>query len=209
MENAIEALKIASGVLMFVLALTISISCFSQANESITSIVNMSDKDTKILYDNIRPSDNLTRTVGIETIIPTMYKAYDSDSLEIYFEDSKGEPMPIYYEIDSYGNRVKDGEKDKIVSYIGTKIETSYPDSETQIKHLDMVLAGSNRYKDVDENMVKKYEKGFYQFGANDSFFDYIKGKKFEEKLGEYYESEGSTSTQTKIRKIIYKEIAN
>ena len=61
MENAVEALKIAAGVLLFVLALTVSISCFSQANRAVTSIVNMRDRDTQILYDQIKPSSGLTR----------------------------------------------------------------------------------------------------------------------------------------------------
>ena len=69
MENAMDALKIAAGVLMFVLALTISISCFSQANEAVTTIANMRDRDVQITYDNIQQSNKLTRTVGIETII--------------------------------------------------------------------------------------------------------------------------------------------
>ena len=38
MENAIEALKIAGAVLMFVLALTLSISSLSQANSAVSSI---------------------------------------------------------------------------------------------------------------------------------------------------------------------------
>ena len=76
MENAVEALKIAGGVLLFVLALTVSISCFSQANKSVTAIVSMRDRDVEIAFDQIRPSKGLTRTVGVETIVPTMYTAY-------------------------------------------------------------------------------------------------------------------------------------
>ena len=67
-----------------------------------------------------------------------------------------------------------------------------------------MILAGKNKYKNVDNEMVKKYDKQFYY---SNGFLDYIKNKKFEEKLGEYYESEGSTSTQIKKRIITYKEV--
>ena len=40
----------------------------------------------------------------------------------------------------------------------------TYPDKETCIKHLDMILAGKNLYKDIDEAMVKKYEKQFQRY---------------------------------------------
>lgn len=95
MENAVEALKIAAGVLLFVLALTVSISCFSQANRAVTSIVNMRDRDTQILYDQIKPYSGLTRVVGVETIIPTIYKAF-SENIDIQFKDTSGKDMPLY-----------------------------------------------------------------------------------------------------------------
>mgnify|MGYP004495570967 CR=1 FL=1 len=210
MENAVDALKIAAGVLMFVLALTISISCFSQANESITTIVNMKDKDTNILYDNIKPSNSLTRIVGVETIIPTLYKTYD-ENIEVYFKDASGEAMKVYYKIDANGEREQnDNQEDITIDYINLADET-YPDKETRVKHLDMILGG--RYY-MDEDFKKKYSKQiFYPEG----FFNIIKEKKFEEQLGEYYESNsydksngsnesnnGSTSTQIKKRRITY-----
>ena len=205
MENAIDALKIAAGVLMFVLALTISISCFSQANEAVTSIVKMSDKNEKIEYDNIKPSNGLTRIVGIETIVPTMYKTYE-ENIEIYFKDSNGKSMPIYYKTGGNGLREKDSKgNDVTVDYVNLAIET-YPNKETCIKHLDMILSGKNAYQKVDSDMVKKYNQQFYENYPN-GFLNYIKNKKFEEKLGEYYESEGSTSTQIKKRRITYQEV--
>ena len=204
MENAMEALKIVAGVLMFVLALTISISCFSQANASVTSIIKMTDKDTKIAYSNIKPSNKLTRTVGIETIIPTMYRTYD-ENIEIYFKDSSGKSIPIYYKTTSNGSREKDSNGNDItVNYVNLSAEV-YPDKETCIKHLDMILSGKNKYKNVDNEMVKKYDKQFYY---SNGFLEYIKNKKFEEKLGEYYENEGSsTATQIKKRIITYQEV--
>ncbi len=87
MENAAEALKIAFGVVMFVLALSLSISSFSQADRSVTAIVNMKDRD--IRYDQIKPASGLTRTVGVETIIPTLYTAYN-ENIEIYFKKANG-----------------------------------------------------------------------------------------------------------------------
>lgn len=204
MENAIDALKIAAGVLLFVLALTISISCISQANESITTIVNMRDRDVKIAYDNIQPSNGLTRIVGVETIVPTMYKTYD-ENIEVYFKDSSGNPIPIYYKTGGNGERVRDEATNQpiLIDYVNLAAET-YPDKETCIKHLDMILAGKNSFD--NQEMVEKYKNQFYERYTN-GFLNFIENKKFEEKLGEYYESEGSTSTQIKKRIITYQEV--
>ena len=203
MENAIDALKIAAGVLMFVLALSMSISCFSQANESITAIVNMRDRDIEIAYDNIKPSSGLTRVVGIETIIPTMYRSYD-ENIKIVFKDSSGNPMQIYYKTGGNGLREKDENgNDIIVDNINLASET-YQDKETCIKHLDMILAGKKVYENIDRDMVNKYKN---QFIDENGFLNNIQNKKFEEKLGEYYEIEGQTSTQIKKRIITYQEV--
>lgn len=205
MENAMDALKIAAGVLMFVLALTISISCFSQANESVTTIVKMTDKDYKIAYDNIKPSNGLTRVVGVETIVPTMYKTFD-ENIEIYFKDANGNSLPIYYKTGGNGKRVQEDNHDITVDYVNLAAET-YPDKETCIKHLDMILAvGERNSYEFDSNMVEKYKEQFhenYPYG----FLAFIEDKKFEEKLGEYYESNGPTSTQIKKRIITYQVV--
>ena len=70
MENATEALKIAFGVMMFVLALTLSISTFSQAIQAVDSITTLRDRETQYTY--VEPSSYSNRTVGVETIVPMM-----------------------------------------------------------------------------------------------------------------------------------------
>ena len=79
MENAVEALKMAFAFLTFVLALTVSVIAFS--NVKATSDVILYAKDETNYYDYIkdnnvsgRAAEN--RIVGLETIIPTLYKYY-------------------------------------------------------------------------------------------------------------------------------------
>ena len=199
MENAVEALKIAAGVLLFVLALTVSISCFSQANRSVTAIVSMRDRDVEIAFDQIRPSKGLTRTVGVETIVPTMYTAY-YENIEIFFKTSSGDAIPIYYDINQYGEINTDENGEIKVCSISAGLDE---------KRLDMILAGKNNLPDyIDNDMKTKYEK---QYIYDDGFYNYLEGKKFEEYLGEYYEGDtsnsGSTSTKIKKRVITYKEV--
>lgn len=199
MENAVEALKIAGGVLLFVLALTVSISCFSQANKSVTAIVSMRDRDVEIAFDQIRPSKGLTRTVGVETIVPTMYTAY-YENIEIFFKTSSGDAIPIYYDINQYGEINTDENGEIKIYSISAGLDE---------KRLDMILSGKNNLPDYIDNDIKtKYEK---QYIYDDGFYNYLEGKKFEEYLGEYYEGDtsnsGSTSTKIKKRVITYKEV--
>ena len=209
MENAVEALKIAAGVLLFVLALTVSISCFSQANRAVTSIVNMLDRDTQILYDQIKPSSGLTRVVGVETIIPTIYKAF-SENIDIQFKDTSGKDMPIYYKLtqneDRNGNyiREKDSENnDKIISSI-IEGQDSLIDADSK-NLLDIILFGDGATS--AENTKYTRYKNIHYYG-NKGFYNFLKDKTFEEQLGEYYPidttNSGSTSTQIKKRVITY-----
>ena len=87
MENAVDALKIAFGVMMFVLALTLSISSFSKANSAVTAITRMNDRETEYTY--IEPTASRARIVGVEAIVPSMYRAY-YENIEIKFLDSTG-----------------------------------------------------------------------------------------------------------------------
>ena len=65
MENAVEALKIAGAVLLFILALSLSISSLSQANSAVSDITTMYDRE--FMYSYIEPSKGLTRKVVVDT----------------------------------------------------------------------------------------------------------------------------------------------
>ena len=103
MENAVEAFKIAGSVILFVIALSLSISSLSIANRTVSEITTMYDKEANYTY--IKPSSDLSRTVGIDTIIPTMYNAYE-ENIKIVFKDKNGQDIPIYYKTNQYGSRV-------------------------------------------------------------------------------------------------------
>lgn len=206
MENAVEALKIAFAVLLFVMALSLSMSCFSQATEAVGAVTTL--RDTHMHYQSIVPSNGLTRIVGIETIIPTLYTAY-TENIEIYFQKADGSPMPIYYEINSYGKRVKDEMgQDVIVNYLNLskeKFGNEANKSAQQVakEHLDMILAVgiNNKVNYNNEAMVEKYKNQFYY---SKGFYEELEGKKFEEILGEYYQGE-KEGTAIKKRVITYK----
>ena len=191
MENAVDALKIAFAVMMFVMALTLSISSFSMARSAIQEIINLRDRESEYTY--IEPSENLTRIVGIETVVSSMYRVYvENENIEIYFVKSDGKtPFALYYNTDTNGNKIE-------ISHID--LSEGFADAEDAKQHLDIILGGESQLEDKSEKIKEQYKnKLIYK----DGLYNYLKDVQFEEMLGEYYQSVGAS--QTKKRVITYR----
>lgn len=198
MENAVEALKIAFAVMMFVMALTLSISSFSNATSAVTSIVSMRDRENEYTY--VEPAENLTRTVGIDAVVTSMYRAFE-ENIVIHFINSDGEtPFALYYDTDTTGEVKKDDSYNNIeISCIDLSKE-GFATKEQAQQHLDIILAGDSALPAKTEEVQRIYgEKLIHTEGL----YEYLKDKKFEEYLGEYYQGEGAS--QIKKRVITYK----
>ena len=77
MENAADALKMAAAILMFVMALSVAIISYGQVRSASDSILDMRDRETEYIDGNFYYETTGTeRTVGLETIIPTIYRVY-------------------------------------------------------------------------------------------------------------------------------------
>lgn len=202
MENAAEALKIAFAVMLFVMALTLSMSSFSQARIAVNAITSARDRDIEWAGDlnndgddyndgyykynmYVTPSENLTRTVGIETVVTSMYRAYE-ENMTIYFLENNGTtPLVLYNELDNKGNIVLDGG----VSSIDLSNETFGAQEEPK-EFLDIIIGGKKVLNEKDESIQEKYKnKIFYE----DGLYNELKNSEFEEKLGEYTDSTGLT----------------
>lgn len=92
MENATDALKIAFAVIIFVLALTIAIYMFSELNQVSKIVLSSSDITNFYEYEIV---ENQTRNVGLETIIPTLYKYY-KENYTVLFLQKDGKPLELY-----------------------------------------------------------------------------------------------------------------
>lgn len=220
MENAVEAFKIAGSVILFVIALSLSISSLSTANTAVSEITTMYDKEANYTY--IKPSSDLSRIVGIDTIIPTMYNAYE-ENIKIVFKDKNGQDIPIYYKTNQYGSRVD--EEGKAVSDTTTAVTVKCIDlseegfsaaTDAATNHLSMILAGATKWRSQWKNSnaenkqemldmldAKKYGNQFMDIEYPDGFYEYLAKHTFSEQLGEYYQ--GSDSTKIKKRVIVYK----
>ena len=122
MENAVDALKMAAAVLVFVMALGISISSFSEANQTAQILLEYADRDYTTQYaEDIGVRE---RIVGKETIIPTIYRAY-KENYKILFYYSDGTPIVLY-----------------------TKTENGVQGVEVNYIDLEKDVLGNNRQKD-------------------------------------------------------------
>lgn len=114
MENAVEALKMAGSVLLFVLALSIAMLSFSNVRQAIDTVLkytdregltaSLSEKALKERFYYLSEDDNSARTryVGKETIIPTIFRSKE-ESFKIIFDF----PDDYYLYKDSNGVEVK------------------------------------------------------------------------------------------------------
>ncbi len=197
MEHAAEALKMAAAVLLFVLALGISITSFGEARKTTQMILNYRDREYDYQFiDN--ETTTTQRVVSGESIIPSIYKAY-KENYKIVF---KGLNKPLYQKAN--------------VNSINTKSQDIYTiDLEKDIIGSDEEKERFIRcllYRDKYVEEVKKFENsGIFLNQGN--FYDIIKGKQFKESLGIYYQEElqGQSNTpdanRTKKRVITYEVI--
>ena len=167
MENAADALKIAVAVLIFVVALSISITAFGEARATVTSILEYRDRE----YDYTYIEDNGTtqRIVGLETIVPTIYRAY-KENYKIIFDSNlvgsdglykkknsktgKNEPC---YSIDmkkeNYGSN-EQNERFILAILYGNKSE-NFDDIEKEFEKLGIVLNSEGIYDKIQEEVVE------------------------------------------------------
>ena len=100
MENVADALKMAADVLVFVMALGISIASFSQAKQTAQIIVEFNDRE----YSETQYAEDVGQTdriVGVESIIPTIWRAFNENIRVVFYENDNGspdnsEPMQLY-----------------------------------------------------------------------------------------------------------------
>ena len=114
MENAVEALKMGFAVLVLIAALSLAIFSFTKVRETTDAITSSSD--IKEYYQQLSLGDTgvssnnalSSRIVGVETIIPTLYRYYKENYTILFYIGEKynkdtgkfeGDiaPMTIYY----------------------------------------------------------------------------------------------------------------
>lgn len=183
MENAVEALKMAGFMLLFIIALSITMITLTQAKTTADSLVKNQDRQQSYQYIEVTGdlSKSLSRTVTLADIIPTLYR-YAQEDYAVQFYTSSGSPLYIYESGQiKNGVPVKENDLDLDTEHWIENGETRYEDwrgNTTKIKqHVD----------DVVEYLLANY-----------------KNSNFEEKLGtteDYEESQDTNELVPDINK--------
>ena len=84
MENASEALKMAGAVLIFVVAITITIMAFSKARQASTSIMALRDK-YKTFYNVEDENVTAEKIVDIDAVISNIYSYYQTQNTIVFY----------------------------------------------------------------------------------------------------------------------------
>lgn len=108
MENAVDALKMAFAVMVFVIAITLSMTTMTKAKETADAIFYATDKTNYYDYlsDKRLPEG---RIVSGETIIPTLYRYY-KENFNVIILDKYGKDVAVFNleeEIKAYNHNYK------------------------------------------------------------------------------------------------------
>lgn len=203
MENAADALKMAGAVLLFVLAISIIILSFGQVRESADTIIDYKDRETSYIEGNYyyEESGN-SRIVGLETIIPSIYRAY-LENYKIVFNNLLN---PIY----KIGNTEK-----YLIDLENSSNETNITlgNDEAKVEFIQGILYGIDKdNNDVygNANARNKFETKFnIKLDGCESIYSQLfeKNVQIKEYLGVYYQNDSadvSDANKTKKRIITY-----
>ena len=191
MENAVDALHMAASVLIFVLALSISINAFGQARQTADMLVSYNDREYSYTYveENTDEAGNVLteRLVGLDSIIPSIYKAY-RENYKIVFRDSEtSETAEILLGDDGlYKKRNSETGNYDPVYKIDLEKESLAGD-EQKLEFLSAILYGkdADNFGDISSRLrnlgISLNSTGLY---------DKINNEKLKEDIGIYYQEE-------------------
>lgn len=187
-DNLTDALYMAGAILIFVIALTVSMSSFTEMRAQIDEIIE-SDSKLELVTDEegyinyVSGKDELdVRIVGPETVVSSMYRV----AKENYIVYIKMNDIPSGIKTTKLSKKGLEAQKYKGTDIIGKNDEI-----------IEITINGQNSNIDVLLN-----DKGFYEKLTKNN------GKKFKEYLGVYQESSGADeANKTTYRVVTYVEI--
>lgn len=208
MENAVDALKIAFAVFVFVMALSIIMYMFTIALETSDTILQSSDVTEFMDYVEMSDMIDDERIVGLETIIPTLYKYY-KENYTVIFRNADGTPLELYEtqtNVDlwstGYTNQYYSNDKDVRVCSFDVDEETRRHEPWTgnmnyYKQNLDMFLSGRIFNWPSGNGRYYNYSDRETNGWGNRSFIEQYKNSRFRESLGEYTYNAVDTETNT------------
>lgn len=193
MENAAEALMMGFAVLIFVIALTVGITVFSQVMGVADSVLYTQDETNYYDYQGAVGKASQNRIVGLETIVPTLYKYYSENFTILFREGSYNEEtgefsnlkMLSIYETPSnqknWGKNYETLINNKYSSYLpnGFALDTSNKDkifsfdsNEEILRHEPWTGSQDKVKQNIDCFL---YGDKYYNPNNNEEYIDYSK----------------------------------
>ena len=191
MENAVDALHMAASVLIFVLALSISINAFGQARQTADMLVSYNDREYSYTYveENTDEAGNVLteRLVGLDSIIPSIYKAY-RENYKIVFRDSETSETAENLLGNDGLYRKRNNETGNYDPVYKIDLEKeSLAGDEQKLEFLSAILYGddADNFDDISPRLrnlgISLNSTGLY---------DKINNRKLKEDIGIYYQEE-------------------
>lgn len=186
MENASDALIMAGQILIFIVALTVCLSSFTNVRAEVNRIVGENEeirfaKDGETYVNFIESKKgSANRVVEADTIVTSLYRAI-KENYVVYIKFT--DPTSIH---NIEGN-----------DYI-SKITATQTNSVTQINEGDLLIKvtiGTDTNQDVDKVLKDGNDGG--------RLFEELRKYKFKEYLGEYQDSSDVTSENKQTYRII------
>ena len=193
MENAAEALKMAAAVLIFVVALTVAINSFGQARQTAQLILDYTDREYDYTYVEENKDSNgdvmTERIVGLESIIPTIYKAY-RENFKIVFDGCEAllEDEGLFSE--------KNEDTGKMEKVYKIDLENETIGTDTLKEQFLMAILYGNKIDDF-QTIKDTFKKTGIELNSK-GLCDKINTSKFKEEIGIYYQEQaGIDNTNT------------
>ena len=196
MENAADALKIIFGFFIFVFAVSLSISTFSNARQAIDNIIIYRDKTES--YIEVQKANNNNRTVGVETIVPAIYQAYKENYKIVFLKkNNSGEEVALYlYKKSDYRGTERE---DTLIKYIDLGEEKNELIVKALLKNKDI-----SSFSEYTTNHKKRviYDNYSETFSQVSNLYELLSKHQFEERIGEYYQEDEDAGKETQALEI-------
>ena len=191
MENAVDALHLAAAVLIFVVALSISINAFGEVRMTSQTILNSKDKEYNYTY--VEDNGTTERIVGLESIVPSIYKAYKENYKIVFRDDESSEEASDLLGDDGI-YRVRDDTTRNLVGVYKIDLQEQVLGSNTQKEQFIMAILYGSKYADFI-TVQNNFQQNLGIYLNNQGIYDKIKnnGTGLRENLGIYYQEEVPT----------------
>lgn len=205
MENVTQAIYMAFAVLVFSLALTMTMTVFSQARATSDAVLFRNDETNFMEYNSDigNLAQDRSRIVGLETVIPTLFKYYKENYTVLfrsttdpdYAENPEGaEPLLLYKsQTDQVNWQVDTNLKTysgKLYSNTADVADVFTFDLDEETKRNEPWTGSVNHIKD---NLIAFLNGDTFESPSGDgesytypSFISNYSGRRFLEQIGEY-----------------------